>query len=142
MEETIQKLLAPTKGILANDESTGTITKRFAALGLTSTPELNRIYRQMLVTTPGIEKFISGIIFYDETVRQNIDSGEIFPDYVSAKGIIPGVKADEGLESFEGSEQEATKGLENLPGKFDEYLNMGIKFTKWRGIFNITDIYP
>ncbi len=142
MDETIQKLLSPGKGLLAADESTKTITKRLAGIGVTSTPEINRKYRQMLITTPGIENYISGIIFYDETVRQKLDNGQAFPDYVSSLGIIPGIKVDEGLEPFEGTEQEITKGVDSLPQRLDEYSKMGLKFTKWRGVFKISDIFP
>jgi fructose-bisphosphate aldolase class I len=142
MEDTIKKLLAPAKGILANDESTKTLTKRMEAIGVTSTPEINRKYRQMIVTTPGLENYISGIIFYDETVRQNLDDGSSFIDYITKKGIVPGIKVDGGLASFGGTEQEVTKGLETLSQRLDAYSKMGLRFTKWRGVFLISDIFP
>src|SRR3990167_1042326 len=100
MHDIIQKLLAPGKGILAADESTKTITKRFGVLGLTSTPELNKKYREMLFTTPGLENYISGVILFDETVRQGLHK------ILEEKGIVPGIKVDEGLEYFNESDEQ------------------------------------
>src|SRR3990172_8756201 len=94
MQDTIQKLLAQGKGLLAADESTGTIAKRFLALGLTSTPELNKKYREMLFTTPEIEDYLGGVILFDESVRQGLQKG------LEARGIVPGIKVDGGLEPF------------------------------------------
>lgn len=142
MHDTIQKILAPGKGLLAADESTHTIEKRFTALGLTSTPELNRVYRQMLFTTPGIEEFLGGVIMFDETVRQKTDGGILFPEFLTQKGIIPGIKVDGGLEPFNDSLEQITKGLEGLADRLKEYSGMGLKFTKWRGAFAISDIFP
>lgn len=142
MEETIQKLIAPGKGLLAADESTHTITKRFEALGLTSTPELNRKYRQMLFTTPGIEEFLGGIILFDETVRQKTDDGVLLPEYLEKRGIVPGIKVDEGLELFNGTKEQITKGLESLAERLEAYLQLGLKFTKWRGVISISNIFP
>lgn len=136
MQDTIQKLLIPGKGILAADESTKTITKRFEALGLTSTPELNKKYREVLFTTQGIENFISGVILYDESVRQGLNK------VLEAKGIVPGIKVDEGLEEFNGTPEQVTKGLETLNERLKEYAGLGLKFSKWRGVFKITDLYP
>ncbi len=136
MDETIQKLLAPGKGILAADESTKTITKRFESLGLTSTPELNKKYREMLFTTPGIENYISGVILYSESVDQGLNN------ILESKGIVPGIKVDEGLESFNETEEEVTKGLETLDSRLKEYSQKGLKFSKWRGVFRISDKFP
>lgn len=136
MEETIKKLLAPGKGILAADESTHTIEKRFAALGLTSTPELNKKYRGMLFTTPGIEKCLGGVILFDESVKQNLQT------ILTGKGIIPGIKVDGGLTPFNGGEEQITKGLDGLDARLKEYLTLGLKFTKWRAAIKITDIFP
>lgn len=141
MQETINKLLFPGKGILAADESTHTIEKRFASLNLVSTPELNREYREMLVTTPEIENFISGVILFDETVRQVIE-GKSFAEYLTERGIVPGIKVDEGLETFQDTEEKITKGLEGLPQRLKEYSEMGLKFTKWRMAVKISDIFP
>jgi fructose-bisphosphate aldolase, class I len=136
MQDTIQKILAPGKGLLAADESTGTITKRFAALGLTSTPELNKKYREMLFMTPGIENYLGGVILFDESVRQGLQK------ILEKKGIAPGIKVDEGLEPFNNSDEKVTKGLDGLDTRLKEYSGMGLKFTKWRAAFAISDIFP
>jgi fructose-bisphosphate aldolase, class I len=136
MQETIQKLFELGKGLLAADESSHTIEKRFAALGLTSTPELNKKYREMLFTTPEIEKYLGGVILFDETVRQGLQ--KILQD----RGIIAGIKVDGGLEPFNGTEEQITKGLEGLDGRLKEYSTHGLKFTKWRAAVKISDIYP
>jgi fructose-bisphosphate aldolase class I len=136
VEETIGKLLAEGKGILAADESTHTIEKRFAPLGLTSTPELNQKYREMLFTTPGIENFISGVILFDESVKQNLQK------VLEEKGIVPGIKVDGGLEPFNGTEEQITKVPEDLDAKLKEYFGVGLRFTKWRAAIKISDIFP
>ena len=136
MNETVQKLLSVGKGILAADESTGNITKKFAALGLTSTPELNKKYREMLFTTPDIEKYISGVILFDETIKQGL--GEV----LKQKGILVGIKVDEGLENFNDTEEQVTKGLDGLSERLEEYKSLGATFTKWRTIYKISDLYP
>lgn len=136
MQETIQKLLSPGKGLLAADESTKTISKRFEALGLVSTPELNKKYREMLFTTPGVENYISGVILFDESIRQDLHK------ILETKGIVPGIKVDEGLTSFDDTSEQVTKGLETLDVRLKEYAQMGMKFAKWRGVFKITDVYP
>jgi len=142
MEDTIKQLLSPTKGLLALDWSTKTITTKFSEVGLTSTPELNRIYRQMLITTPGIENVISGVIFFDETAKQKLDTGISFSQYLSQKGIVPGIKVDMGGEKFGQGEEETTLGLEGLPERLKEYSTLGLKFTKWRAVFKISDTTP
>lgn len=141
IKETAQKLIAPGKGILAADESTTTIEKRFKAIGVESTPETHRKYREMLLTTPDIEKYLGGVILYDETVRQETQ-GKPFAEYLTGRGIIPGIKVDEGLEPFNGGEEQITKGIDTLDTRLKEYAKMGLKFTKWRAVFSITDIYP
>ncbi len=142
MNDTAQKLLAPGKGLLAADESTHTIVKRFGALSLTSTPELNRKYREMLFATPGIEQFLGGVILFDETVHQKNDDGITFPEYLTGRGIVPGIKVDEGLEPFNGGGEQVTKGLEGLSDRLKKYSELGLKFTKWRAAISITDIFP
>ena len=117
MNQTVHNLLQPYKGILVADESTPSITKRFANLGLTSTPELNKKYREMLFTTPDIEKYISGVILFDETIKQ--DLGEI----LKQKGIEVGIKVDMGLEGFNDTDEQVTKGLEGLGERLEEYKN-------------------
>jgi fructose-bisphosphate aldolase class I len=128
MEETIKKLLVEGKGLLAADESTHTIEKRFATLGLTSVPELNR-------------KYLGGVILFDESVHQSVH-GKPFPQYLVDRGIVPGIKVDEGLESFNGGEEQRTKGLEGLDARLKEYATLGLKFTKWRAAIKISDIFP
>jgi len=141
LKKVAQALIATKKGLLAADESAGTIKKRFESVGLVSSPELNRKYRQMLFTTPGIEEFLSGIIMFDETVRQKTDEGTSFIEYLTKKGILPGVKVDEGREPLNDME-EVTKGLEGLDARLKEYKSLGLAFTKWRAPFIINDIYP
>lgn len=136
MKQTVQLLSTPYKGILAADESTPSIAKKFANIGLISTPELNKKYREMLFTTPDIEKYISGVILYDETIKQGLG------DILIAKEIAVGIKVDEGLESFNETEEKITKGLEGLSDRLDEYKKLGATFTKWRAVFKISDIYP
>jgi len=136
-------LVAPGKGILAADESTGTIKKRFASIGIESNPELNRVYRQLLFTTFGIEEFISGVIMYDETIRQSADDGEYFSKLLKNKGIIPGIKVDKGtvdLENFPG--EKVTEGLDGLRGRLSEYKDLGAQFTKWRAVITIGEQIP
>lgn len=142
LKEIADNLVPKNKGILAADESVGTITKRFELVGLTSTPELNRKYRQMLFSTPKIEEFISGVILFDETVRQENDEGIAFPEYLSQRGITPGIKVDQGKEPFRNDKEMVTKGLKDLPEKLAEYKKMGLKFTKWRAVVYINEIYP
>lgn len=142
MEETINNIFAPGKGILALDWSPSTITKQFQKVGLTSTPELNRIYRQMLVTSPGLSEFIGGVILHDETVNQKKDSGETFMEFLDGLGIVSGVRADQGSEKYKDTDQDMTKGLEGIGERLKTYREMGIKFTKWRSGFKISDLYP
>lgn len=141
MEETVQKLIAFGKGILAADESAHTIDKRFGDLNIPSTPETHRKYREMLLTSPGIENYLGGVILFDETVYQNTQ-GKSFAEYLTGRGIVPGIKVDEGLESFKGTEEQITKGIETLDTRLKEYSKMGLKFTKWRAAISISDIYP
>ena len=142
LKDIAEKLVAKNKGILAADESLGTIKKRFESIDLVSTPELNRKYRQMLFSTPKIEESISGIILFDETVRQKNDDGIAFPEYLSQRGIIPGIKVDEGKELYRNDKEMATKGLMGLSERLSEYKKMGLKFTKWRAVTYIDEIYP
>lgn len=136
MQDIIQKLLASGKGLLAADESAHTIEKRFLALGLTSTPELNKKYREMLFTTPEIEKYLGGAILFEETVDQGLQK------ILDERGIVPGIKVDGGLASFNGTEEQITKGLEGLDTRLKGYSSFGLKFTKWRAVIKISDIFP
>ncbi len=141
MRETVQKLLAEGRGILAADESTHTIDTRFKSAGIESTPETRRKYREMLLTTPEIENFLGGVIFFDETVRQKVGE-KTFSEYLTERGIVPGIKVDGGLESFNGTEEKVTRGIEGLDERLKEYRGMGLKFTKWRAAISISDIFP
>ncbi len=136
MEETVKKLFALGKGILALDWSPKTITQKFLEVGLTSTPELNKTYRQMLLTSPGVENYISGVIFHDESIGQNLHK------ICEEKGIVSGIKVDGGGEKFSSSDEEVTLGLDGLDARLKEYSSLGLKFTKWREVFKITDTYP
>ena len=143
LQRTAQALVVPGKGILAADESFPTIKKRFESIGLESTEENRRAYREILFATQGIEKFISGVILFDETVYQKTENGRLFPQVLAEKGIIPGIKVDEGKEPFEGSAKEMiTKGIEDLPKRLSEYQKQGMKFTKWRAVFTISEGLP
>lgn len=133
-----RQLVAEGKGILAADESTGTITRRFKAVGVESTEDTRRAYREMLFTTPGIESHLSGIILYDETIRQNASSGTPLREMLAVKGIMPGIKVDTGAKPmalFPG--ETITEGLDGLRERIAEYVEMGAKFAKWRAVITI-----
>ncbi len=143
LKETVRTLMTPKKGILAADESTITATKRLAAIHVESTPETRRQYRELLLTTPGIEKYLSGVILYDETIRQETTDGQAFPQLLSKIGIIPGIKVDRGtieLPDFPG--ERITQGLDDLTPRLEEYFNLGARFTKWRAVINIGQHIP
>jgi fructose-bisphosphate aldolase, class I len=141
--ETAKKMVAKSKGILAADESTGTITKRLDSIEVPSTEENRRKYRDLLLSTPEMEKYISGVILFDETMRQKSDSGELFPELLLNKGVIPGIKVDKGaknLPNFPG--EKMTEGLDGLRERFAEYVEMGAGFSKWRSVIVIGDGMP
>lgn len=138
LEAAAQALVAPGKGILAADESTPTISKRFLAIGLPSTEDNRRAYREMLFTTPGLGDFISGAILFDETIRQKATDGTPFPEVLRRQGIIPGIKVDLGakpLARFPG--EKITEGLDGLRERFTEYVKLGARFSKWRAVIRI-----
>jgi fructose-bisphosphate aldolase, class I len=138
-----KQLVAPGKGILAADESTPTIEKRFKSVTVTSTEQTRRDYREMLCSTPGLSEFISGVIFFDETLRQKTSDGVLFPELLSNAGIIPGVKVDKGakaLAHFPG--EKITEGLDGLRERFAEYAQLGAKFAKWRAVISIGEDIP
>lgn len=142
LKSTAQALVAPGKGILAADETTKTLQKRFDKIGLQATPETDLAYRKMLFTTPGIEKFLSGIILFDETIRHEID-GKPVPKYLADRNIIPGIKVDKGawrMVNFPG--EKITEGLDNLRDRLTEYKNTGAKFAKWRAVIKIGEGIP
>ena len=143
MYATARELVAADKGILAADESTGTIKKRFEAIGLESTEEHRRRYRQMLFTTPGIGDHISGVILFDETIRQSTDDGVSFVQLLESGGMIPGIKVDTGAKPLALFPNETvTEGLDGLRERLAEYRGLGARFAKWRATVIIGDGTP
>ncbi|HUJ54980.1 MAG TPA: class I fructose-bisphosphate aldolase [Gaiellaceae bacterium] len=143
LHETAKALVAEGKGILAADESEGTIKKRFDTIGLESTEENRRAYRDMLFTTPGVEEFISGVILFDETIRQSALDGTPFPKLLESKGVIPGIKVDRGAKPLALAPGETiTEGLDGLRARLEEYRELGARFAKWRATYSITDSLP
>jgi len=136
-------MVAKGKGILAADESTGTIKKRFDSIRLESTEEHRRTYREMLFTAPGAAESVSGVILYDETIRQKTKDGTPFPQYLTRQGILPGIKVDSGakpLAAFPG--ETITEGLDGLRERLIEYRSLGARFAKWRAVIDIGDGLP
>lgn len=143
LEEVAQKLVANGKGILAADESTGTITKRFAKIKVESTEDNRRAYRELLFTTPDFGKHISGVILFDETIRQSAVDGRTFVDLLGNEGVLPGIKVDLGTEVLTDSPEElVTKGLDGLAERLKEYADLGAKFAKWRAVIKIGENIP
>ena len=143
LEATAKALVAEGKGILAADESDGTIKKRFDSIGVESTEENRRAYRELLFTTEGVEDYISGVILYDETVRQSASDGTPFAKLLAERGIIPGIKVDKGAKPLAGAEGETvTEGLDGLRERLEEYRELGARFTKWRAVISIGDEIP
>ena len=138
LHEIATSLVAEGKGILAADESSGTIKKRFDSIGVESTEENRRTYRDLLFLTEGAEEFISGVILFDETIRQSSADGTPFAELLESKGIIPGIKVDIGAKPLAGSPEETvTEGLDGLRERLAEYRDLGAKFTKWRAVISI-----
>ena len=138
LEAVAQALVAPGKGILAADESTGTIEKRLRSIEVESTEENRRAYREMLFTTAGLGDHISGVILFDETIRQSTKDGVPFTKVLVDAGVIPGIKVDKGAKALAGAEDEkVTEGLDGLRERLVEYRGMGAKFTKWRAVIDI-----
>ncbi len=143
LESTAREMVAPGKGILAADESSGTATKRLEAEGIESTEETRRQYREVLFGAPGIGEFISGAIMYDETIRQSDSDGAPFAEALNNQGVIPGIKVDQGAKPMPLSpEEKFTQGLEDLADRLEEYREMGARFTKWRAVITIGDGIP
>ncbi len=135
---TAQAMVADGKGILAADESTPTITKRFDNLGIESTEDNRRAYRETLFTTPGLGEFISGAILFDETIRQKAADGTPLPELLKRQGIMPGIKVDAGAKPLAGApEEKVTEGLDGLRGRVAEYADLGARFAKWRAVITI-----
>ena len=143
LEETARQLVAPGQGILAADESFGTIGKRFEAVGIESREENRRAYREMLFTTEGIGEFLSGVILFDETIRQEASDGTPMPRVLERAGVIPGIKVDKSTVSLPLYPQEKfTQGLDGLGERLPEYRELGARFTKWRAVITIGDGIP
>ncbi len=143
LNATARALVAKNRGILAADESTSTIKKRFDTIKLESTEENRRAYREMLFTAPAAQAYISGVILYDETLRQKTKDGVPFPAYLSKFGMLPGIKVDLGAKPLSGFPGETiTEGLDGLRERFAEYYKLGAKFAKWRAVINIDSGIP
>jgi fructose-bisphosphate aldolase class I len=139
------KMVAKGKGILAADESTPTCSKRFESIGVESTYENRNEYRDMLLTTEGLNDYISGVIMFDETLRQSTTCKEKIPftDYLDSKGILPGIKVDTGAKDFAGfTNEKITEGLDGLRDRLKEYYKLGARFAKWRAVITIGDMIP
>lgn len=143
LDRTIGALLAPGKGLLAADESHATLGGRFEPLGIAPSEENRRRYRQLLFTTPQVEEYISGVILFDETLRQRADDGRRFVELLSDRGIVPGIKVDLGATPLAGAPDErVTQGLDGLRERLLEYRELGARFAKWRAVITIGDGRP
>jgi fructose-bisphosphate aldolase, class I len=143
LELTARAIVAPGKGILAADESDGTIKKRFDSIGVESTEESRRAYRDLLFTTEGAEEFISGVILFDETIRQSSADRTPFPELLSSRGVIPGIKVDKGAKPLANAPGETiTEGLDGLRERLQEYRGLGARFAKWRATYSIGPELP
>ena len=143
LHETAKALVADGKGTLAADESGGTIKKRFDTIGVESTEENRRAYRDLLFTTPGVEEYISGVILFDETIRQKSSDGTPFPELLASKGIIPGIKVDTGAKPLAHAQGETiTEGLDGLRERLEQYRGLGARFAKWRATYSIAEERP
>jgi fructose-bisphosphate aldolase class I len=143
LESIAQAIVAQPKGLLAADESGPTIKKRFDAIGVESTEEHRRRYRELLFTAPGVESYLSGVILFDETLRQHSSDGTPFARLLSSRGIIPGIKVDHGAKPLALAPGETiTEGLDGLRKRLEEYRGLGARFAKWRATYSITDTLP
>ena len=143
LQETARALVADGKGILAADESTGTIKKRLDSINVESTEASRRDYRTLLFTAPGAGQHISGVILFDETIRQNAADGTPLVEIIQDAGIIPGIKVDKGAKPLAGHPDETvTEGLDGLRERLEEYAELGARFTKWRAVYRIGEVIP
>jgi fructose-bisphosphate aldolase class I len=143
MMETARAMVAPGKGLLAADESAGTAKKRFDTVGVESNEENRRAYREMLFTTPGLPEFVSGVILFDETLRQKTKDGVPFAEYLKKNGIIPGIKVDAGAHDMAlHPNEKVTEGLDKLAERMKEYFSLGARFAKWRAVITIGEGIP
>jgi len=137
------KILSNGKGILAADESNGTMTKRLESVNVTSTPENRLLFRETLFSSDGMKDFIGGVILYDETINQSSKSKKSIPELISMSGAVPGIKVDTGAKLLAGStEEKITEGLDGLRERLQIYYKLGARFTKWRGVYKISDKFP
>ena len=137
------KILSNGKGILAADESTGTMTKRLEDMNVPSSLENRLLFREALFSSEGMKNCIGGVILYDETIKQMSNSNKTIPDLISSSGAVPGIKVDTGAKVLAGSpEEKITEGLDGLRERLKEYYKLGARFTKWRGVYNISNKYP
>jgi len=143
LAKTAAAMVAKGRGILAADESAGTCEKRFQSVGVSCTEENRRSYRGLLFATPGVEKFVSGVILFDETIRQKADDGTPFAQSLAKRGIIPGIKVDKGtVEIPLAPGEKVTEGLDGLSKRLDEYFRLGARFAKWRAVITIGEGIP
>jgi len=143
LQATIEQMVQPGKGILAADESQPTIAKRFAAIDVESTEESRRAYRALLLSAPGIEEYISGVIQFEETLIQTSDDGTLLPEVLGGRGIVPGIKVDKGKDSLALSPGDLiTYGLDGLRERLQQYKSQGARFAKWREVYQISDLNP
>ncbi len=143
LEQIAKRLVADGKGLLAADESNASCQKRFDAVGVPCTEETRREYRELLITTPGAEEFLTGVIMFDETFWQATETGQVFREYLKNHHIYPGIKVDKGLVDLPGFPGEKiTQGLDGLPGQMAKYAAAGAKFAKWRAVITIGDGIP
>ena len=141
--ETANRICTPGKGILAADESPASVEKKFKPLGLENNAENRRRYREMLLMSEGIENYISGVIFQEETAKQSNSNGVLFVEVVRSKGIVPGIKVDKGLSVLNNAQKENyTKGLDALPAMAQEFYKLGCRFAKWRAVLKIGNGCP
>ena len=137
------KIISNGKGILAADESNGTMTKRLQAVNVNSTPDNRLTFREMLFSSEAIKDCIGGVLLYDETINQISTSGKSIPDLISSSGAVPGIKVDTGAKDLANSpDEKITEGLDGLRDRLKKYYNLGARFAKWRGVYNIGDKYP
>ena len=143
LENIVRQMIAKGKGILAADESTGTMTKRLSSVNVESTSENRLRFRETLFSAESMKNHIGGVILYDETIKQKTASGKSIPDLIKSFGSIPGIKVDTGVKKLAGSpEEKITEGLDGLRERLEEYYKLGARFTKWRAVYNISEKYP
>jgi len=142
LKQTIKDLVIGGRGILAADESVSTATKRLTSINVESTEETRRQYRNVMLTAPGMEQYISGVILFEETLHQKSNDGIPFPEVLAKKGIVPGIKVDQGLTYLDDSNEQYTQGLEGLGDRLEEYKKVGCRFTKWRAVYSISETTP